>query len=231
MITVMYYKKGDLVLGDYGAENKMRYAGDITRTFPVDNVFTERQKDIYQLVLVSELKAISLLKPGVTYKSIHLEAAKVLTEGLISLGLMKGNVDDAVKNGAHALFFPHGLGHMIGLDVHDMEDLGEDLVGYDKKTTRSQQFGLAYLRLGKTLQAGHVLTVEPGLYFIPALIDQWKMDKMHLEFINYDELEHWKNFGGVRIEDNVLITDEGHRVLGPAIPKTIAEIEGLRKNK
>jgi Xaa-Pro aminopeptidase len=141
---------------------------------------------------------------------------------------MRGDTDAAVEAGAHALFFPHGLGHMIGLDVHDMEGLGEDLVGYDEQVTRSTQFGLAYLRMAKALKPGHVVTVEPGIYFIPALIDQWKSEQKHTEYINYDALAPYRDFGGVRIEDNVLVTDQGHRVLGPPIPKTLRDVELLR---
>ena len=140
---------------------------------------------------------------------------------------MKGNPDDAVAAGAHALFFPHGLGHMLGLDVHDMEGLGEDLVGYNEINDRSEQFGLAYLRLAKELAKGFVLTVEPGLYFIPHLIDQWKADNKHNEFINYDSLDRFVDFGGIRIEDNIVITEDGYRILGPHIPRTVEEIEEI----
>ena len=143
------------------------------------------------------------------------------------MGIMKGNPDDAVAAGAHALFFPHGLGHMLGLDVHDMEGLGEDLVGYNEINDRSEQFGLAYLRLAKELAKGFVLTVEPGLYFIPHLIDQWKADNKHNEFINYDSLDRFVDFGGIRIEDNIVITEDGYRILGPHIPRTVEEIEEI----
>jgi len=224
-----FLQKGDLVLGDFGAENKMHYAGDITRTFPINASFDERQKDIYQIVLNSQLRAIEMLQPGVTYLSVHMEAAKVMAKGLMDLGIMKGDVDEAVQSGAHALFFPHGLGHMIGLDVHDMENLGEDLVGYDDEIKRSTQFGTAFLRFGKKLQAGHVLTVEPGLYFIPELIEQWRSEKKYMDFIQYDQLDSWLDFGGVRIEDNILITTKDHRILGKPIPKTIEAIMALRK--
>ena len=142
---------------------------------------------------------------------------------------MKGEADELVEEGVHALFFPHGLGHMMGLDVHDMEDLGEDKVGYDNKIKRSSQFGLRSLRLGKKLEAGNVVTVEPGIYFIPQLIDRWKEDDMFPEFINYELLETYKNFGGIRIEDDLLITENGSRVLGKPIPKTIEEIEAIRE--
>lgn len=221
-------KEGQLVLGDFGAENKHFYAGDITRTVPVSKKFTERQKDIYNLVLKAEVDCINMLKPEITYQEVHLEAARIIASGMKDLGLMKGDVDEAVEKGAHALFFPHGLGHMIGLDVHDMEDLGEQYVGYNETVKRSKLFGTAYLRLGRALEPGFVLTVEPGIYFIPELIALWEAEKRFTDFINYEALEDWYTFGGIRIEDNVLITEEGHRVLGNPIPKTVAEIEALR---
>ncbi len=221
--------KGKLVLGDFGAETTSHYAGDITRTFPVDQQFTQKQKEVYQLVLETEVRAIESLKPGLAYLDVHLAAAKQIAEGLKSLGLMKGDMDQAVAEGAHALFFPHGLGHMIGLDVHDMEDLGEDFVGYSTSVQRSSQFGLAYLRLARALQPGFVLTVEPGIYFIPELIDQWKAKNQFTDFINYEKVEKYRHFGGIRVEDNVVITATGHRILGNPIPKTIEEVEALRK--
>ena len=221
-------EKGQLVLGDFGAETAMHYAGDITRTFPVNDHFSNKQKEIYQIVLDAENNAIASLKPGITYQQVHLNAARQMADGLKALGLMKGDMAEAVAQGAHALFFPHGLGHMIGLDVHDMEDLGEQYVGYTDNVHRSTQFGTAYLRLGRALEPGFVLTVEPGLYFIPELIDQWRRKKMFTDFINYDALKKYRHFGGVRIEDNVLITKTGHRVLGEPIPKTIEEVESIR---
>jgi len=221
-------KKGQLVLGDFGAETAMHYAGDITRTFPVSKKFTTQQKEIYQIVLDANMQCIKASKPGVPYKAVHLLAAKIKTEGLKALGIMKGDTDAAVKAGAHALFFPHGLGHMIGLDVHDMEDLGEDLVGYNETIKRSSQFGLRSLRLGKALEVGNVITVEPGLYFIPELIDRWQSEDKFTEFINYEKLKGYRNFGGIRIEDNVLITNKKQRVLGKPIPKTIKEVEAIR---
>jgi Xaa-Pro aminopeptidase len=218
-------KEGDMLLCDIGAENKMGYAGDITRTYPVSKQFTSQQAEIYDLVLKAETASISAVKPGVKYAEVHLGAARIITEGLKSIGLMKGDVDEAVAAGAHAMFFPHGLGHMIGLDVHDMEGLGEDHVGYGKETKRSEQFGTAYLRLGRALEPGFTLTVEPGIYFIPALIDQWKKEGRHASFIEYDRVEGYKNFTGIRIEDNVLVTQTGCRVLGPPIPKARREVE------
>ena len=159
------------------------------------------------------------------YKDIHLAVARTMASGLKELGLMKGDIDEAVTEGAQALFFPHGLGHMLGLDVHDMEDLGENYVGYDKTVERSKQFGLAYLRLARELKPGFVLTVEPGIYFIPALIDKWKAENKFKSFINYARIEAYRNFGGIRIEDDVLVTTDGCRVLGKPIPKTGKDIE------
>ena len=171
--------------------------------------------------------AFSFCSPGKSYKEAHIKSAKIAVEGLSSIGIMKGKSSDAVDAGAHALFFPHGLGHMLGLDVHDMEGLGEDLVGYDNKSERSDQFGLAYLRLAKKLQVGFVLTVEPGIYFIPSLIDQWEAENKHRDFINYDSLKTFKDFGGIRIEDNIVITEDGYRLLGPPIASTIDDIEAV----
>jgi len=220
-------EKNHLLVIDSGAESPEHYASDITRTFPIGGEFTPKQKEIYEVVLKSQETAIAAIKPGVPYKDIHLKTAAVIANGLKDVGLMKGDMDAAVREGAHALFFPHGLGHMMGLDVHDMEDLGENHIGYDGTVQRSSQFGLAYLRLAKTLKPGFVLTVEPGCYFIPALIDKWKAEGKFTEFINYDKLEQYKNFGGIRIEDDVLVTGGGHRVLGKPIPKDVDEIEAL----
>ncbi len=218
-------QEGDLLLIDSGAETEGGYASDITRTIPVGGRFDPMQRAIYETVLDMQLTAIAMIRPGTSYRSVHLKASEVLVEHLKHIGLMKGNAADAVAAGAHALFFPHGLGHMMGLDVHDMEDLGETWVGYDDKFKRSQQFGLAYLRMAKKLEPGQVLTVEPGIYFIPALIDQWRSEKKHAAFIHYDKVEKFRAFGGIRIEDDVLVTPKGCRVLGPAIPKAAAEVE------
>jgi Xaa-Pro dipeptidase len=216
-----------LLLCDAGAESLLHYASDITRTTPVGGKFSTKQKDIYEIVLTAQKNAINMIRPGIMHKDVHLTAAKIIAAGLSQLGLMKGNLDDAVKAGAHALFFPHGLGHMMGLDVHDMENLGEAFVGYDDKTKRSNQFGLAYLRLAKELQPGFVFTCEPGIYFIPELIDQWKAKKLHKKFINYDRVEEYRNFGGIRIEDNILVTESGYKVLGRPIPKEAADVEAV----
>ncbi len=221
-------EEGRLIINDSGAESLLHYAGDITRTFPVAKKFDTRQKEIYSLAFKAQKTAIDSLKPGITYKEVHLLASKTFVEGLKDLGLMKGDTDEAVSEGAHALFFPHGLGHMMGLDVHDMENLGEDFVGYRQGIERSSQFGLAYLRLAKELEPGYVLTVEPGLYFIPKLIDLWKSENKFTDFINYEKVETYKNFGGVRIEDDYLITETGARLLGEPIPKTVEEVEEIR---
>lgn len=219
-------KKGDLLLCDAGFESNMGYATDNTRTIPVGGEFTQKQREIYEIVLKANNTAIQMCKPGVFYRDVHLTSAKVIAEGLKALGLMKGNVDDAVAQGAHALFYPHGLGHMMGLDVHDMEDIGENYVGYDETVQRSNQFGLAYLRLAKKLQPGFVLTVEPGIYFISALIDKWKAEHKFEQFINYDKVDTYKGFGGIRLEDDILITQNGCRILGEKrIPITPEEVE------
>ena len=218
-------KEGRLVVMDAGAEVHSNYCSDITRTTPVGGVFNQRQKEVYEIVLKANTSVIDTLKPGVPYREYHLNACKTIASGLKDLGLMKGDVEEAVLKGAHALFMPHGLGHMMGLDVHDMENMGENLFGYDEETKRSDQFGLAYLRLGRKLEPGFVLTVEPGIYFIPALIDLWKSENKFAQFINYDKLESYKDFGGIRIEDDVLITEKGGSLLGPKIPKTVQEVE------
>ena len=205
----------------------MHYAADITRTFPVNGKFTAQQEDIYEIVLKAQLESIEMIRPGVKNKDIHLKASFIITEGLQELGLMKGDIEESVKKGAHALFFPHGVGHMLGLDVHDMENLGEDLVGYNEEVKRSDQFGLAYLRLGKELEPGYVLTIEPGIYFIPELIRRWQNDKKFAEFINYDRLGTYGKFGGIRIEDNILVTEHGYRIIGEPIPKSIENIEAV----
>jgi len=221
-------KTGDLLVNDSGAESQLHYASDITRTIPVGGKFSDKQKKIYQIVLNAEVNAINAVKPEISNKEIHLNAARDIAAGLIDLGLMFGNPDEAVNAGAHTLFFPHGLGHMLGLDVHDMEGLGEEYVGYDETVERSEEFGLKYLRFAKALQVGNVFTIEPGIYFIPELIDKWKTQNHLTEFINYDMLEEYKDFGGIRIEDDVIVTEDGGRVLGSKpIPKTVEEIEAI----
>lgn len=221
-------EKGRMLVIDAGAESREHYAADITRTLPVGWKFSRQQKEIYELVLKAQETAIEAIRPGIQYREVHLEVCRVIASGLKDLGLMKNDPEEAVQQGAHALFFPHGTGHMLGLDVHDMEGLGEKFVGYDETVERSQQFGLAYLRLARTLHPGFVITVEPGIYFIPALIAAWKKEKKHQAFINYQKVMEYINFGGIRIEDDVLVTAEGKKVLGKRIPKKIKEIESLR---
>lgn len=219
---------GKLLLVDCGAENSMNYAGDMTRTFPVSARFSKKQADIYSIVLKAQEKSIESLQPGVWFGDVHKLAGKMIVEGLKDLGIMKGNTEDAVNEGAFALFMPHGLGHMIGLDVHDMENLGEDKVGYGDEAERSDLFGLKSLRLGKKLKNGYTITVEPGIYFIPGLMDKWEGNKLHKEFINYEKLKEYRDFGGIRIEDDYLITDMGSALLGKPLAKQIKEIEELR---
>jgi Xaa-Pro aminopeptidase len=218
---------GRMMVTDAGTETHECYSSDITRTVPVGGKFDERQAEIYQIVLDANMAAIEAIKPGIKYRDVHFIAARVIIEGLKKAGLMKGDVDEALKAEAHTLFMPHGLGHMMGMDVHDMEGLGEDYVGYDENTKRATTFGTAYLRLGKELKPGFVLTVEPGIYFIPDLIDQFRKEGKFAGFVNYDKVETYKDFGGIRIEDDILVTETGYRVLGKPIPKTIEEIEAI----
>ena len=221
-------QEGRLMLTDAGAEANSYYCSDFTRTMPVGGKFSTRQKEIYNIVLAANNKAIEIAKPGVTYQYVHLEVCKVLAQGLKELGLMKGDVEDAVRAGAHALFMPHGLGHMMGLDVHDMEDLGQIYVGYDEETRPIQQFGTSSLRMGRRLQEGFVITDEPGCYFIPALIDQWRERGLHKEFLNYEKIETYKDFGGIRLEDDILIVPGGSRFLGDKrTPITVEEVEAM----
>ena len=217
--------EGRMMVTDAGSETQLHYSSDITRTVPVGGKFNARQAEIYQIVLDANVKAIQAIKPGVPYRDIHFLAARVIVDGLKQAGLMKGDTEAAVAAGAHTLFMPHGLGHMMGMDVHDMEGLGEDYVGYDETISRSDQFGTAYLRLAKALKPGFVLTVEPGIYFIPALIDKFRNEGKFTDFIHYDKVETYKDFGGIRIEDDILVTESGNRVLGKPIPKTIEEVE------
>jgi len=218
---------GQLFLLDAGAESPSHYAGDLTSTFPVDPTFTPRQREVYDIVLSAHMAAVEALKPGVRFRDVHLLACRTLAEGLKKLGLMKGDLDEAVALGAHAMFFQCGLGHMMGLDVHDMEDLGEVWVGYEG-APKSTQFGLKSLRLARTLQPGFVFTVEPGLYFIPELMDRWRAEKRFMEFIDYGRLESYRGFGGIRIEEDFLVTEDGARLLGRQKPRTAAEVEAQR---
>lgn len=218
---------GRLVLCDAGAENRNNYCSDNTRTYPVNGKFTQRQLDIYSIVEACHDYVLNVAKPGVRYKDVHLAVCRLMAGKLKELGLMKGDIDEAVNAGAHAMFLPHGLGHMMGMDVHDMEGLGQIYVGFDEETRPSTQFGTNALRMGRRLEEGFVVTDEPGIYFIPDLIDDWRAKGLHTDFINYDVLETYKDFGGIRIEDDVLITADGCRFLGkeriPYHPKDVEE--------
>jgi Xaa-Pro aminopeptidase len=220
-------KSGDLFLLDAGAETATHYAGDLTSTFPVDPIFTPRQKEVYQVVLNAHLAAVGACRPGVRFRDVHGLTCRALAAGLKDLGLMKGDLDEGVAQGAHAMFFQCGTGHMLGLDVHDMEDLGEVWVGYEGQP-KSTQFGLKSLRLARPLQPGFVFTVEPGLYFIPELARRWKAEGKFTDYIDYGTLETYLDFGGIRIEENVLVTPDGCRILGKWRPRTLEEVERVR---
>ncbi len=221
-------ESGRLLLVDAGAETTMNYCSDFTRTFPVNGKFTQKQKDIYNIVLAANARTFELAGPEKLYRDIHLEACRVIVDGLKDLGIMQGNTDDALEAGAHALFMPHGLGHMMGIDVHDMEDIGEKYVGYDLETKRSEQLGVSALRMGRRLKPGMVMTDEPGIYFIPAYIAKWKAEGLNKAFIRFDRAEQYLDFGGIRIEDDLLITPTGNRILGKRrVPVTVEEIEAF----
>lgn len=220
-------KPGDMVLIDAGAERPSGYAGDMSSTICAGKTFTPRQKSIYDIQVASHLAAVEMLRPGVPFLNVYERAAEVICAGMKDLGILKGDPRDAVAAGAHAMFFQCGLGHMMGLDVHDMENLGEVYVGYDGKP-KSTQFGRKSLRLARPLEEGFVLTIEPGVYFIPELIDLWQGQGLFTDFINYDELNKWRDFGGIRNEEDYLITADGARRLGKKIPLTTEEVEALR---
>lgn len=220
-------ESGDLFLIDAGAESPMGYAGDMSSTFPADKKFTTKQREVYEIQNAMHLESVKALRPGIPYMEVYELSARVMVEGMKQLGLMKGNAEDAVREGAHALFYPHGLGHMMGLDVHDMENLGEIWVGYDGKP-KSAQFGRKSQRLAIPLEPGFVHTVEPGIYFIPELIDLWRGQGKFTDFINYDKVEEYRHFGGIRNEEDYLITETGARRLGKKIPLTPEEVEELR---
>lgn len=209
---------GDIVLVDGGIEVQSGYCGDITRTTAASGKFSLEQQEIYDLVHLMYREGAERSKVGVRYLDVHLHTAKVLVDGLKDIGLMKGNTEEAVAAGAHAIFFPHGLGHMMGLDVHDMENFGEEFIGYTDTLKKSTQFGLRSLRLGKELESGNVITIEPGIYFIPELIDKFEAEGKFKDFINYDVLNSKRNLGGIRIEDDFLITDTGIEMLGGNTP-------------
>ncbi len=218
-------KTGRLMLTDAGAENVNYYASDFTRTTAVGGEYSQKQKDIHNIVLKAINDSIASIRPGITYQEVHRGAYRIIFEGMKALGLAKGNTEDALECGAPALFMPHGLGHAMGMDVHDMEDLGETLVGYDDEIKRSTMFGYKSLRFGKRLEPGHVLTVEPGIYFIPQLIDKWEREKINADFICFSELKKYYDFGGIRLEDDVVVTPQGCRpVYGKRLPITVEEI-------
>jgi Xaa-Pro aminopeptidase len=224
-VHVNVLKEGRMMVTDCGAESNMHYSADLTRTTPVGGKFSQRQKEIYEIVLKANTESIKKAGPGISNRDLHLNAWRIIAAGLKDLGFMKGDIDAAVDAGAPALFMPHGLGHMMGLDVHDMESLGENYVGYNDEVKRSTQFGLRSLRFALPYKPGHVFTVEPGIYFIPELVAKWKADGINKAFINFDKVESYLDFGGIRIEDDVLITPNGSRMLGKTAPKTVAEIE------
>lgn len=221
-------QNGQLALCDAGAETAMHYCGDLTRTIPVDKQFSSIQKEMYEIVLSAQEAVLSAAKPGVLFRDMHSLASLKLLDGLKALGIIKGDPAEAVANDVHTLFFQCGLGHMMGMDVHDMENLGEQYVGYTDDLKKGTSFGWKSLRLGRALEPGFVVTVEPGLYFIPTLIDMWKSKNKLSQFIDYSKLESFRNFTGIRIEDNIVITETGNKVIGKFLPKTVADLEALR---
>ena len=221
-----FLEDGRLCVIDAGAEIESHYCSDNTRTLPTGGKFTQKQKDVYNIVLAANDYATEAVRPGISYRDIHLGAAKIIVQGLKNLGLLRGDVDEMVAAGVQGLFMPHGLGHNMGLDVHDMEDLGENYVGYDPDQTRAKQLGLGSLRMARRLVPGHVITNEPGIYFIPALIEKWKKDGHNAQYIDFAKLESYYGFGGIRLEDDLLVTASGARILGAKrIPITVEEIE------
>lgn len=217
---------GRLMVCDAGAESHENYCSDHTRVTPVSGKFTSQQRDIYTAVEAAHDWVIANAQPEVKWLDIHLGACRILTDHLKAIGLMKGDTEEAVHAGAHALFMPHGIGHMMGLDVHDMEGLGQDFVGFDDEVRPSSQFGLNSLRCGRRIKKGYVITDEPGIYFIPHLIDLWRSQSMHKDFINYEAIEPFLDFGGIRLEDDILITETGCHIIGDdIIPYHIDDVE------
>jgi Xaa-Pro aminopeptidase len=217
---------GDLLLADVGAESSMGWAADVTRTWPVSGKFSPTQRAIYDVVLAAHDACIDKISPGVEYQDIHLLAARIMAEGLVDLGILRGNVEDLVEMDAHALFFVHGIGHLIGLDVHDMEDLG-DLAGYAAGRVRSSRFGLGFLRLNRVLRSGMLVSIEPGFYQVPAILNNSENRAKYKEFVKWDELEKFADVRGIRIEDDILVTEEGREVLTGKLPAKAGEIEDL----
>ena len=223
---------GRLMLVDAGAETNENYCSDNTRTTPVSGVFTQKQKDIYNIVVECHDHVLEVAKPGVKWWDVHFAVCRIITERLQQLGLMKGDVEESLKAGAHAMFLPHGLGHSMGMDVHDMEGLGQVYVGFDNEVRPSTQFGTNALRFGRRLQKGFVITDEPGIYFIPALIDDWKKNGTNAQFLNFDKIDEYRDFGGIRIEDDVLITNEGCRFIGSKrIPYHVEDVEEFMRSR
>jgi len=221
-------QEGQMFLLDAGAESPLHYAGDMSSTIPVGDHFTERQKVIFDILLHAHRSAVAALKPGVNFRDVHLLAGEKICEGLKGLGLVKGDPAEAARTGAYAMFFPCGLGHMMGLDVHDMENLGEVYVGYGGEP-KSKQFGFKSLRLARPLEPGFVFTIEPGIYFIPELIDLWRAERKFTDFLNYEEIDKWRDFTGLRNEEDYLITEDGARRLGHKVkPMTTDEVEAAK---
>ena len=218
-------KDGQMFLLDSGCENAMHYAGDLTTTMPVGKQFTEQQRTVCNILRRAHLAAVDAIKPGVEFRNVHNIVLTEIAKGMVDLGLMRGNPEEAALAGAACMFLPHGLGHMMGLDVHDMENFGEVNVGYEEGRTKSTQFGFKSLRLAKALEPGFVFTVEPGIYFIPDLIDKWRAEKQFTDFICYDKLDTWRNFGGIRNEEDYLVFEGGSRRLGKYKPMSPEEIE------
>lgn len=217
---------GDLLLADVGAETSMGWASDVTRTWPVTGTFSSTQRDLYEIVLAAHDACIDNIRPGIEYLDIHLLAASVIAQGLVDLGILRGQVSDLVEMDAHALFFPHGVGHLLGLDVHDMEDLG-DLAGYEEGRKRSSRFGLCYLRLNRPLKPGMLVTIEPGFYQVPAILNDPKIRSKYQQVVNWERIAQFSDVRGIRIEDDVLVTEEGSEVLTAALPTHVDAIEQL----
>jgi Xaa-Pro aminopeptidase/Xaa-Pro dipeptidase len=217
---------GDLLLADVGAETMAGWAADITRTWPVTGKFSTTQRDLYDVVLAAHDTCIDKIRPGIEYRDIHLLAASVIAQGLVDLGILRGQVSDLVEMDAHALFFPHGVGHLLGMDVHDMEDFG-DLAGYEEGRARSDRFGLSYLRLNRPLKAGMLITIEPGFYQVPAILNDPSLRSKYQEVVDWERLTQFADVRGIRIEDDVLVTEEGSDVLTAALPTDADTVEQL----
>ncbi len=219
-------RAGDLLLADFGAETGSGWAGDVTNTWPVSGSYTARQRDVYRVVLEAHRRAAARLVPGTRYRDVHLEACRAMAEGLVDLGLLKGDPGDLVERDAHALFFPHGIGHLVGLDVHDMEDLG-DLAGYAAGRTRSDRFGLRWLRLDRDLEEGFAVTIEPGFYWIPELLEDPGRRQGLADCVDFGRVEDFREVRGVRIEREYLVTASGPELLTPGLPDEPEEVEAL----